>query len=112
MRFSSREEVERIGRAGVASYESCTEGQPIIVSRQLSSFWIASRPDDPGLSEHFKNDGFWEAWITLWISRNVAPGSVCVDAGANYGYFTFQLVQNGCMVLAYEANPELIPYLL
>ncbi len=104
--------MERAGRTGAFSYESYADGSRVMVSRQLSSFLLASRPNDEGLSEHFKNDGFWEAWITLWISKNVVPGSICIDVGANYGYFTFQLAQMGCRVLAYEANPELIPYLV
>ena len=112
MQFNSRQEVESVGRAGALGYETYIAGQPVNVDRQLSSYWIASRPDDPGLSEHFRKDGFWESWITLWISRNVAAGSTCIDAGASYGYFTFHLAERGCRVIAYEANPELIPCLM
>ena len=115
MEFFSRQEVEKIGKAGTCTFtanvDTHNQDVPAQVSRQLSSYWIASKPTDRGISEHFKNDGFWEAWISLWISRNVKPGSVCIDAGANYGYFTFQLAQHGCKVLAIEANSELIPYL-
>lgn len=112
MRYYSRKEVESIGKAGAYSYDDVIDGKSIIVSRQLASYWLATLPDDKGLSVHFKEDGFWEAWITLWISRNVSPNAVCIDAGANYGYFTFQLAAHGCEVYAIEANPALIPFLL
>ncbi|MDZ4846985.1 MAG: FkbM family methyltransferase [Chitinophagales bacterium] len=56
-------------------------------------------------------DGYWESWIALWIIRNVKPGTVCIDAGANYGYFAFLLARLGCNVIAVEANPEIIPFL-
>lgn len=106
MKYNNRNDVEAIGKAGVYHY---IDDDGDAVSRQLASYWICSKDVDKGISEHFKYDGFWEAWITLWISRNVKPGSVCIDVGANYGYYTFQLAQHGCMVVAIEANPDLIP---
>lgn len=111
MRYYSRKEVELIGKAGAYSYDDAIDGNGIIVSRQLASYWLATLPNDKGLSIHFKEDGFWEAWITLWISRNVSPNAICIDAGANYGYFAFQLATHGCEVYAIEANPMLIPFL-
>ena len=111
MKFNSRHEVELIGKTGVFSYDDVMDGEPIIVSRQLSSYWIASKPLDKGISHHLKGDGFWESWVTLWVSRNVAPYSRCVNAGANYGYYTFQLAQHGCSVIAIEANPKIVPFL-
>ncbi len=112
MNYLNRAEVESMGAAGVRTYE-ITEGETHMqVCRQLSSYWLATKFTDNGIAEHFKNDGFWEAWITLWISKNVPPASVCIDAGANYGYYTFMLAQHGCKVIAVEANPELIPYLV
>lgn len=111
MEFFSRSEVETIGKTGIRTIDGNIGDNRIQISRQLSAYWLASKITDKGIAEHFKNDGFWEAWNTLWISKNVKPGSVCIDAGANYGYFTFQLAQHGCKVLAIEANPELIPYL-
>jgi FkbM family methyltransferase len=110
MKYLQRSDVEKIGRCGAHSYIDVLDGKPIRVSRQLSSYWVASNLVDKGMSEHLMEDGFWEAWITLWISRFVA-NSVCIDAGANYGYFTFQLAKNGCKVYAIDANPSIIPFL-
>ena len=111
MQYSNRAQVEAIGLAGAESYEDFIGDAPVVISRQLSSYWIVTKQIDVGLAEHHKRDGFWEAWITLWFSKNVKPKSVCIDAGANYGYYTFFLAQHGCRVFAIEANPELIPML-
>lgn len=54
-------------------------------------------------------DGFWEAWITRLMLGFVKPGFVCVDVGANVGYFTLvmaELVGEGGRVIAYEPEPE------
>ncbi len=111
MKYNSRYEVENIGKIGTYTFPDFLGEKEIIVSRQLSSFWIASAEEDKGIAKHLKEDGFWEAWITLWVSRNVLPASKCINAGANYGYYTFMLAQHGCSVIAVEANTELVPYL-
>jgi len=33
-------------------------------------------------------DGYWESWITKFIAKTVQPGDYCVDAGANFGYYS------------------------
>lgn len=101
MRYNSRAEVERIGRAGVYSYKENGD----MVARQMSSYWIYVDPTDKGYTPHALNDGFWEAWVTLWMSRNVRPGSVCVDVGANFGFYTFFLAQHGCTVYGFDPSP-------
>ncbi|HXH19076.1 MAG TPA: FkbM family methyltransferase [Chitinophagales bacterium] len=109
--FNSRQGVEAAGKSQSCFYYDTMNGQRIIVGRMLGSYWLAAKEDDKGMSEHIMRDGFWESWITLWMVRNVKPGTVCIDAGANYGYFTFLLARLGCKVVAVEANPEIIPFL-
>lgn len=112
MKYNSRNEVELIGKSGLFSYgDVFADGSPFKVSRVLSSYWICTRPTGPDLAELLMKDGFWESWITLWISNNIDPGSVCIDVGANYGYYTFFLAHHGCRVISVEANPELTKYL-
>lgn len=111
MKYNSRAELELIGSTGAYCYDgSFNDGTPYKVSRVISSFWVCTRPVGPDLAEHLMRSGFWESWVTLWMSNNVKPGSVCVDAGANYGYYTFFLAQHGCRVISIEANSELIKY--
>ncbi len=109
--FKSRQDVEAAGKSQSYFYYDTLNEQRIIAGRMLGSFWLAARENDREISEHIMRDGFWESWITLWIVRNVKEGTVCIDAGANYGYFTFLLARLGCKVIAVEANPEIIPFL-
>lgn len=111
MKYNDRADVETIGKTGAYSTDTEIEGVPASITRQLSSFYLACKKEDKGISEHHRNDGFWEAWITLWISKNVKPSSLCIDGGSNYGYYTFFLANHGCNVIAIEANPEIIPFL-
>ncbi len=111
MKYQSVEELEKIGRTGSISFDEQIGFKKIKRCRILSSYWLCTNPDKDGIAEHLNSDGYWESWITQWISANVSPGSVCVDAGATYGYYTFFLAQHGCRVYSIEANPELIPLL-
>lgn len=43
---------------------------------------------DQVISPHMWNEGFWEAWISLLFLRSIKPGDVCLDVGANQGYFS------------------------
>lgn len=108
MKFLNRQDIEKIGRAGAAHY---TIDNTKIATRLLSSYWLCVEDSEDHFVPHLKRDGFWESWISLWMSQNVSPGSTCIDGGANYGFYTFQLLLHGCKVYAIEANPNLIPYL-
>lgn len=103
MKFTSREHVEATGRSRVRSE---VDGA---ISRgfNLGRFWIYVDPQDHGYSKHALNDGYWEAWITYWMSNNVEPGSYCLDIGANHGYYSMFLADHGCRVTAIEPQPKL-----
>lgn len=65
---------------------------------------------DTGLAPHLMLEGFWEYWITDFVWRNVRPGQVALDLGANHGYYTLllaDLVGPGGKVHAFEPNPRL-----
>lgn len=105
MRYNSRWEVENIGQAG-AYYEE-VDGQ--LKARVLSSFWMVLDPADLGFTPHMtqKGEGYWESWITKWMSQNVKPGSRCIDVGANMGYYSMFLAEHGCEVIAVEPQANL-----
>jgi FkbM family methyltransferase len=107
MKYKDRQDIETIGKTGAFNYKINNN----IATRILSSYWLYVEDKEDYFVPHLKKDGYWESWISLWISQNVKPGSVCIDGGANYGYYTFQLLLHGCKVYAIEANPNLIPYL-
>lgn len=65
---------------------------------------------DRGLGSHLLLDGYWEIWLTRLIACAVQPGMVCVDVGANLGYYALlmaDLAGPQGRVLAVEPNPEM-----
>ncbi|MBX9700936.1 MAG: FkbM family methyltransferase [Acetobacteraceae bacterium] len=65
---------------------------------------------DVGFVPHLMFEGYWEYWITDFVWRNIAPGQVAVDVGANHGYYTLllaDLVGAEGRVHALEPNPRL-----
>lgn len=102
-RFVNRADVEDQGRVG-AFVERDHDG---LRARQLDSFWLYVDENDEGYTPHALKDGFWEAWITLWMDRNVAEKSRVIDIGANHGYYSFFLAAKGCEVTAVEPQPHL-----
>ena len=76
----------------------------------LNSFWLHIDENDNGLSPHI-NENYWEAWISLWMIRNVSYGMMCADVGANIGYYTYLMNELGAVVDAYEPNPDVFELL-
>lgn len=103
MTFETRSQVEQIGLARVKQQRD----ERGLRAMQLGQFWLYVDEDDAGYTKHALNDGFWESWITLWMDKNVQSGSVCVDIGANHGYYSFFLASKGCQVYAFEPQPKL-----
>jgi FkbM family methyltransferase len=66
---------------------------------------------DVGFAPHLMFEGFWEYWLTEFIWRNVQPGQVALDVGANHGYYSVLLADltgpEG-MVHAFEPNPRMV----
>lgn len=65
---------------------------------------------DIGFAPHLMFEGFWEYWLTEFIWRNLRPGEVALDVGANHGYYALlmaDLVGAHGRVHAFEPNPRL-----
>lgn len=108
MKYFSREEVEKIGRAGVMTrvdddYTYC---------RVLSLFWLACEPDDTAFTPHMKHDGFWEAWNTKWVSQELDDHDLFLDIGANVGYYAMLAASHGLETYAFEPNPFVRDFLM
>lgn len=99
MKYRSREEVEAMGRVG-ASYD----GEK---ARFLSSFWLYVEPDDKAFTVHHP-DGFWEAWITFWISNEFDDHDLFWDIGANVGYYTMLAATHGIRTVSVEPQKHLM----
>ncbi|MBW6397171.1 FkbM family methyltransferase [Roseomonas sp. HJA6] len=69
---------------------------------------------DKGFAPHLMYEGFWEYWLTEFIWRNVKPGQVALDVGANHGYYALlmaDLVGPEGQVHAFEPNPRMVQLL-
>lgn len=102
MEYFDRAEVERIGQAGAMLYHR----QHGPTGRYLSQFWLYLEPNDQAFTPH-ATTGYWEAWITLWISNQLELADMFIDVGANVGYYTMLAAKSGVRTLAFEPNPEL-----
>lgn len=104
MKYFSRAEVERIGKAGVYAEETDFS----IKARVLSSFWLHCEKDDTAFTPWMKTDGYWESWITCWFSQQLDSNGIFFDIGANVGYYAFIAAKHGLRVDAFEPNPRLV----
>ena len=69
---------------------------------------------DSGIAPHLIMDGYWESWLTLLFANIIKPGHVCIDIGANFGYFSIlmsELAGNSGKTISVEANPRIAEFL-
>ncbi len=108
----SRELIEMMGRQGLRV--SHLNSKTAIV-RQLGWFDLYVDKKDGSLGTCLIRDGFWESWITAWMTRNILHDDVCVDVGANMGYYTGLMATcagRGGLVYAFEPQPMYVDSLL
>jgi FkbM family methyltransferase len=82
--------------------------------RILGCYKLFVDTSDVGFGSHVVLDGYWETWITIFVARQLKPGMVVIDVGANYGYYTIffgALVGDTGHVYAFEPNPNILPKL-
>lgn len=78
------------------------------VARVLETCDVIVDPRDRSVAHCMKTIGSWEWWITRVMADCMRPGTVCVDVGANCGYFAAVFVALGARkVVAIEPHPEL-----
>jgi FkbM family methyltransferase len=105
MRYFSRTEVERIGKAGGMRWVD-PRGYKGDAYRFLSSFWLFVEKEDDAFTPH-AGDGFWEAWITKWLSEQLEDAKLFIDVGANVGYYTLMAATSGIHTVAIEPQSRL-----
>lgn len=84
-------------------------GKHNALCRVLGTFLMYVDTQDRSLAPHLMLDGYWEMWVTQAIASFVKPGMICIDVGANYGYFSLflaELVGEKGHVFAYEPQAE------
>jgi len=111
MRNLERGQIENLGYAGCGND---IHRNTVTTTKVLNSFYIAVRDDDISVGPHLVNEGFWEAWISSWLTKNISDGWSFVDIGANCGYYTMlaeKLVDDDAVVISYEPNPNYVDLL-
>jgi len=86
----TRQELEKISTDHAKSFYM---GNHLLLSKILGRYKIYIDSRDIGIASNLIMDGFWESWITKFIVQNVKNGDVCIDAGANFGYYSLLLAE-------------------
>jgi FkbM family methyltransferase len=98
----SRSEIEKNGCDGATQKD---------LAKILNCFYLYTDKEEQSVGQWLAKHGYWESWITSWMTKNIKEGDICLDVGANYGYYTrvmeFLSGKNG-LVYYIEANPELV----
>ena len=104
MRWESRGQLERECRQKTG-YWYLGGGVGMCLVLGGKKMFVPTR--DVSLVPHLIAEGFWEAWITVWIANQLRAGEVFVDCGANVGYYALLAAGLGAYPVAVEANSEL-----
>jgi len=86
----TRQELETICTRSVRSYYL---GDHLQLCKILSRYKIYLDTRDIGIAPNMLMDGYWESWITKFMTQQVKPGMICIDAGANFGYYSLVLAE-------------------
>lgn len=84
-------------------------GNNTVLCTVLGRYKMYVDTTDLGISPHLMLSGFWESWLSLLFAQIIQPGAVCIDVGANFGYYSVlmsELCGDNGKTLAVEANPR------
>lgn len=85
-------------------------GNNVGLCKILTKYKIFVDTRDAGVTPHYIMDGFWETWLTQCLARIIKPGDVCIDIGANFGYYSLlmsELAGKEGKTVAVEPNPTI-----
>lgn len=108
----SRQEFEKTCKEHTAHYYL---GNSLLLCRILTKYRIYLDGREVGVTPNILTDGFWESWITKFIAGIVQPGFICIDAGANFGYYSLMLAElcgKEGKTIAIEPNSHIAKLLL
>jgi FkbM family methyltransferase len=76
-----------------------------ILTEVFGSFEMYVMNGDSSITPHLVGEGFWESWISSWVTKNVDSNTRFYDIGANSGYYTWLALEQGAVAVAFEPNP-------
>jgi FkbM family methyltransferase len=85
-------------------------GDNLMLCKLLTKYKMYLDTRDVCVTPNLLMDGFWELWITKFIAQIVRPGNICIDAGANFGYYSLlmgELAGREGKTIAIEPNSYL-----
>ena len=92
-------------------HTNCTYlGSNLMLCKILTRYKMFVDSRDIGVAANILMDGFWESWITRFVVQHVQPGNICIDAGANFGYYSLimaELAGHEGKTIAVEPNSYL-----
>jgi FkbM family methyltransferase len=89
-------------------------GDNVVLCKVLTKYKVYVDAKDLGICPHLIMDGYWESWLTQLLARIVKPGAVCLDIGANFGYYSLLLAElcgTGGKTISIEPNPHICNFL-
>lgn len=84
-------------------------GDHLALCKVLTKYKMYVDTRDMGIAPHLIMDGYWESWLTQCLARIIQPGDVCIDIGANLGYYSLlmsELAGEKGRTIAIEPNPH------
>ena len=68
-------------------------GEHLLLCKLLTKYKMYLDARDVGVAPGLLMDGYWESWITKFMAKMIQPGDICIDAGANFGYFSLVMAE-------------------
>ena len=101
--FTDRSQLEKISKKRLENIGG--------IYRLLDTIWLAIDPEDESFGKVVCRDGFWEAWITHWMIKQLPSYDVFVDVGANFGYYSVLASKHGIPSIAIEPQEYFEEYI-
>lgn len=113
--FFDIHDIKKITRAELeqkcfANVDHVYIGNNTVLCTILGRYKMYVDSTDLGISPHLIMSGFWESWLTLLFAQTIKPGDVCLDIGANFGYYSVlmsELCGDNGKTIAVEVNPNI-----
>lgn len=85
-------------------------GNDTVLCKVLTKYKMFVNSKDHGIAPHLMMDGYWESWLTQLLAQIIKPGFVCLDIGANFGYYSLlmsELCGHEGRTVSIEPNPSI-----